>query len=818
LLSGPVTRLQEQELDSCFLALYSITQWGGNVESIKLLRRQVKELKMELARTKGPESAQEMEKRLRMQEMEQRYTSLENTVRDLRSLLSEQLNRTTQAVQQAGFQVKEQERVEKAKRPKNPFFCVGRWMGTVEVGVMKTYYRTLLYLRALGIAFLRGRHGADDVCEFCETRKARYLGSEPSLAAGPPRSGQIYGGKQQGRYQDLLSEMQNTLLSYQQSLVDMLSQRKEDLKKKENDNNDVVAEEEGSSRVVESDELKEAQDRRKGIEEAEKKKMADKAAAAKELEDEYNKAKKDYDKLWGKSADLSPRTLALASANEGRTAAEAAAKQQAEAQQKAKEQEEKAKSFERQARKAAGGGDQKSDGKAAKKSSSNQQQQKATTTDKSKLPKGGKGKAAAPSVESDSEDSDDSDVLARVMARGDGEDQDLAANVQMAELRRHQQAEIEKQQNTLNEQRQAIEEQKAELLKLQESLKAQLVPQGQQPPPATAAVASSSGGDDGEEEDDDDEERPGGAPRTSGQQQQSQWTRAPPAPVAPGPPAKGPVYQTSMQSTGSWVPGRPDDRERYNQQQGGGVPVVNAVLVPPEKVVDGQQGGDPSIHLRVNIRNEGFSSAPHYRVAGAGSSAASSPSYAAVASGASAAPPPPTPPQQRYAPQGYQMPPPDYYQQQQGGYTIPQAQVPMPPPRNLRVPTPDLPQRQQQQQNAPPQGYAQPAQQAPRPATVTTPSPPRFPRVPFVGARKTSTRTSSGDATRQQQQVPPPQPSRPAAAAPSTPTPVAPATEPSRVPGLRRKLTGNLSAAKGWPGAETQAAPADSEFKWPQQQ
>lgn len=44
-----------------------------------------------------------------------------------------------------------------------------------------------------------------------------------------------------------------------------------------------------------------------------------------------------------------------------------------------------------------------------------------------------------------------------MLARADGEDRDLAANVQMAELRRHQQAEIEKQQNTLNEQRQAIE-------------------------------------------------------------------------------------------------------------------------------------------------------------------------------------------------------------------------------------------------------------------------------------------------------------------------------------------------------------------------
>lgn len=40
----------------------------------------MEELKVELARSKGPESAQEMEKRLRMQEMEQRYSSLENAV------------------------------------------------------------------------------------------------------------------------------------------------------------------------------------------------------------------------------------------------------------------------------------------------------------------------------------------------------------------------------------------------------------------------------------------------------------------------------------------------------------------------------------------------------------------------------------------------------------------------------------------------------------------------------------------------------------------------------------------------------------------
>ncbi|KAF4734890.1 hypothetical protein FOZ63_019289 [Perkinsus olseni] len=395
-----------------------------DTESIKLLRRQVKELKMELARTKGPESAQEMEKRLRMQEMEQRYSTLESTVKDLRGLLSDQLGRTTQAVQQAEFQVKEQERVEKAKRPKNPF-C---------------------------------RHGADDVCEFCEARKGRNLGSEPSLAAGPPRTAPL--GDQQGRYEDLFHEMQSTLLSYQQSLVDMLKERKEDLRKKHEANND---------------EMKEADDRRKGIKEAEDKIIADRAAAAKELDDEYAKTKKEYE-AWGKGADLSPRTLALASANEGRMAAEAAEKQQAEAQQKAnsvplldmkgggvaelysgvqltvekREQEEKAKAFQRQARKAAGGGDRKGSGKDSKKSSS-----KSSPEPSKKKSATSKGKAKESS--SDSEASDDSAVLARVLARGDGEDKDLAANVQMAELRRHQQAEIEKQQNTLNEQRQAIE-------------------------------------------------------------------------------------------------------------------------------------------------------------------------------------------------------------------------------------------------------------------------------------------------------------------------------------------------------------------------
>ncbi|KAF4684770.1 hypothetical protein FOZ60_007327 [Perkinsus olseni] len=688
-----------------------------DTESIKLLRRQVKELKMELARTKGPESAQEMEKRLRMQEMEQRYSTLESTVKDLRALLSDQLGRTTQAVQQAEFQVKEQERVEKAKRPKNPF-C---------------------------------RHGADDVCEFCEARKGRNLGSEPSLAAGPPRTAPL--GDQQGRYEDLFHEMQSTLLSYQQSLVDMLKERKEDLRKKQEANND---------------EMKEAEDRRKGIKEAEDKIIADRAAAAKELEDEYAKTKKEYEKAWGKGADLSPRTLALASANEGRMAAEAAEKQQAEAQQKAKEQEEKAKAFQRQARKAAGGGDTKGSGKDSRKGSS-----KSSPEPSKKKSAASKGKAKESS--SDSEASDDSAVLARVLARGDGEDKDLAANVQMAELRRHQQAEIEKQQNTLNEQRQAIEEQKAQLSQLQEELRARA--QRQQPPRGEASTGS----------DDEEDQSPAAAAPAyppPAQQQQEQWT--------PSPPSQGPSYQTSA---ASWVPGRPADREQYLQQQqqpsSGGVPVVSAVLVPPEKVVSGDRRG--------GTQQQQAGAPP--------------PSYAAVASGAPTSP--------RYAAQqGYGGP--QGYYGQQSGYTIPQAQVPMPPPRNLRVPTPELPEQQQQQQRpAAPLSQGQPQQQQQRwqaqsaqaVPKVATPSPPKFPKVPLVGARKT--RKSSGTAA-----VGRPQAS--AATAPSSAAPQQqqqqqqPAEEPSRVPGIRRKLTGNLSAAKGWPGAET-PAPADSEFKWPQQ-
>lgn len=49
------------------------------------------------------------------------------------------------------------------------------------------------------------------------------------------------------------------------------------------------------------------------------------------------------------------------------------------------------------------------------------------------------------------------------------------------------------------------------------------------------------------------------------------------------------VYQPSG---GVWVPGRPAGREEYiNQQQPsqGAVPLVNAVLVPPEKIVGEQQ-------------------------------------------------------------------------------------------------------------------------------------------------------------------------------------------------------------------------------------
>ncbi|EER02440.1 merozoite surface protein 3g, putative [Perkinsus marinus ATCC 50983] len=445
-----------------------------DAESIRRLRRQVRELKVELARTKGPESAEEMERKLKMQEMEEKYSTLENTVRDLRSVLSAQLSKTSQVVQQAENQTKEQK--EKTERPKNPF-C---------------------------------RHGDDDdLCEFCETRKARTMRGERSPAVDRSVA--------QERYDNLFLEMQNTLLSYQRSLMETLKSRKEELKKNEDMNKN-----EPTSNPKEVDNKGDDDD-----------------------DDEFSATKFEYEKRWGKETDLSPRTLALAIANESRTAAEAAIKHQEEAEKKAKEQEEKVKSFQRQARKAAG---------STKKGGTTKDSKNTSKSDKKKATSTATTVAKGKDGESDEEDSDDSDIVAKVLDGGNGAD--VAASVQLAELRKHQQAEIEKQRNTLNEQRRAIEEQTARLKQLQEELKARANQQELRP----HAEALSS---DNEQEDDDDENS---SPSNS--------------------PA---VYQPSG---GVWVPGRPADREEYiNQQQPskGAVPLVNAVLVPPEKIVGEQQ-------------------------------------------------------------------------------------------------------------------------------------------------------------------------------------------------------------------------------------
>ncbi|EER09037.1 conserved hypothetical protein [Perkinsus marinus ATCC 50983] len=259
----------------------------------------------------------------------------------------------------------------------------------------------------------------------------------------------------------------------------------------------------------------------------------------------------------------------------------------------------------------------------------------------------------------------------------------------------------------------------------------------------------------------------------------------------PPPPPLAQQPQPYQAVGGAWVPGRPADREEYLQQQQakGGVPVVNAVVVPPGKVV-GQQQQQTGVAAPL--------------------------SYAAVASGASNSP--------RSGYSGAPAAAAGYYGQT--GYTIPQAQIPMPPPRNLRVPMPELARSQLQQQSAPQEGgqqeqqyYAQPS--PPPPAQqqwvpqrtqsvpkITTPSPPPR-KVPIVGAKKL-TRKSSVTSERAPTQTVQPPPQQPTGAPAAT-------EEPTRVPGIRRKLTGNLSAAKGWPGAGTSAPPDSSEFKWPQQ-